>query len=261
MSNKISILILDFLKPIESRACLESVHKFCNFDKKVIFLSNGGGVENQEYVLDYYSAGLIDQLILNKQNTGLGVGTEELFRICDTKYALYLQNDQFVSKNIPQYLIDEIVTHLESDVSLGAVGLAGYPCGANKYSERAHIINVNFYNTIPKTHGGCGPGNHLKYNEQCVQEYFEENNLGFYSLLFAPIQDNGVWTIREVAGGIVKMRTDTKETFWLNPPKEKYMFPEMTDEEWEISIAGNWIGGTIPEPMKKLSFNCWGENV
>ena len=57
------------------------------------------------------------------------------------------------------------------------------------------------------------------------------------------------------------MRTDTKALWWEEPPTEKYVFPEHTDSEWELAIAGKWVGGTIPETYLRRgeSFNCWGE--
>lgn len=259
MNDKVAILILDFLKPEESKLCLESIDKNCLFNKKVIYLNNGGGFENQEYAVNYYKNGLIDNFIFNKINNGLGYGTEDLFRFCDTKYAIYLQNDQIVNYIITQEYIDTWVEFLETHKdTVGSISLAGFPCGQGVYSERAHLINVDFYNSIPKTHGGCGPFNHLKYNEQCCQEFFKEKNLQVIPTATPLIQDNGVWTIRELpCGGIVKTKTDTKETYWIKNPKEKYVFPEMGDSDWDDAINDNWEPGRIPNSMKHLSFKCW----
>lgn len=257
-NNNISILILDFLKPDESRKCLESVHKNCQFKKQIIYLSNGGGFENQKYVIDFYSVGLIDKLILNKENNGLGWGTEDLFRICDTEFTMMLQNDQIINYNISQNQIDILLNILRNNEKIGAISLAGFPCGNNIFSDRCHIIKTSLYNKIPKTHGGCGKWNHLKYNEQCCQEYFQENNLQFIATETPLVIDNGVWTIRELpCGGIVKMKTDTKETFWINPPKNPYVFPEMDEKDWEDAISGNWEPGRIPNKMAHLSFKFW----
>ncbi len=255
----LSFLILDFNKPLESRRALESIRQNAQFPHQVIYLSNGG---DQDYVWDFYKEGLIDRLIFNRKNNGLGYGTEDLFRFCDTEWAIYWQNDQELAVAIDEGFMSRIVAYLaDKRYNLGAIGLAGLPCGENTYSERAHLINVAFYNSIPKTHGGCGPFNHLKYNEQCVQEYFKGEGLKFVAI--PPIaRDIGFYTIRELpCGGVVRQRTDTKSVRWIKPPKESYMFPEMTESEWADSIAGKWIGGTIPSAYlaKGESFNCWGQ--
>ncbi len=256
--SKISYLVLDYNKPLESRNALLSIRKNTKFEYQIIFLSNGG---NQDYVFDYYKEGLIDKLIINSKNNGLGYGTEDLFRFCDTEWAIYFQNDQELIIPIFEDQINRLIDEFYKNTKLGAIGLAGTPCGTNVYSERAHLINVAFYNKIPKTHGGCGPFNHLKYNEQCVQEFFKENRYEFLSLINPIVRDCGYYTIRELpCGGVVRQRTDKKSVTWIKLPKEKYMFPEMNDTEWKDSVDGKWINGTIPIKYleKKESFNCWG---
>lgn len=256
----LSFLILDYMKPNESRRALESIKKNAQFEHQVIYLSNGG---DQDYVWQFYKDGLIDKLIFSKENNGLGYGTEDLFRFCDTEWAIYWQNDQELIKEMDGKFVENLISFYKGKnfvkPALGAIGLAGYPCGPNVYSERAHFINVPFYNSIPKTHGGCGPFNHLKYNEQAVQEYFAANGLEFKAIQ-SYARDIGFYTIRELPdGSIVRMRTDTKSVRWLKLPKESYMFPDMTEQEWADSISGKWVDGTIPSKYLSGSFNCWGD--
>lgn len=252
----LSYLVLDFNKPVETRRALEGIRLHSKFFHQIIFLSNGG---DQSYVWDFYQEGLIDRLIFNKVNNGLGYGTEDLFRFCDTEWAIYHQNDQELVYDITEDNIKALISEFDRHPKLGALGLAGYPCGSNVFSERAHLINVPFYNSIPKTHGGCGPFNHLKYNEQCVQEFFKKNDYSFIAVNPPLVRDLGFFTIRELPDkSIVQMRTDTKQVWWRKIPTETYMFPEMTPAEWALSIAGTWVGGTIPEAYRAHSFNCWG---
>lgn len=252
----VSFLILDYSKPLESRRALESIKKNATCNHQVIYLSNGG---IQDYVWEFYKEGLIDRLIFNKKNNGLGYGTEDLFRFCDTEWAIYWQNDQELMLPIKSESIDVFIEILDREKDIGAISLAGSPCGKNVYSERAHFINVPFYNSIPKTHGGCGPFNHLKYNEQAVQEYFKANKLDFFALSMPMARDIGFYTIRELPdGAIVRMRTDTKSVRWIKLPTQSYMFPEMTEQEWADSIAGKWVPGNIPSKYLAGSFNCWG---
>lgn len=258
----VSILFLDFNKPNESKLALDSIYKNAKFKYKLVYLSNGG---EQDYVIDFYKKGLIDNLILNKKNNGLGYGTEDLFRFCETEFAIYWQNDQIMGREFTQEELDyyiEFIKNNQNNPKVGAISLAGLPCGQNTYSERASIINTKFYNSIPKTHGGCGPFNHLKYNEQAVQEFFKENGYLFIPISNQIVIDNGCYTIRELpCGGLVRMRTDLKSVTWLKLPKQPYMFPEMSPEEWNLSIDGKWENGKIPNKYieKNEVFNCWGE--
>ncbi len=100
---KVSILVLDFMRPVESELCLQSLKQNLKFKAPIIYLSNGG---DQDYVWDFYKNGLIDKLILNKENTGLGFGTTDLFKICDTEYAIYVQCDQFLGR---EYTEEELI--------------------------------------------------------------------------------------------------------------------------------------------------------
>jgi hypothetical protein len=256
--HKVSYLFLDYNKPRESEVALKSIKENSHFDYQIIYLSNGGV---QDYVWDFYKKGLIDRVIFQKNN-GLGYGTEDLYRFCETEYAIYWQNDQILGRKVSQEEIDLIIQYLKAHENLiGAIGLAG-PVAGETFSERANFFKTNFYNSIPKTHGGCGPFNHLKYNEQAVQEYFVQKNLKFVIHQNPWAIDNGVTTIRQLpCGGEVEMRTDTKQVWWRKLPKENYMFPDMTDEEWRISISGDWPDGKTPQRYidQGLVFNCWGK--
>ncbi len=254
---EVSILFLDYNKSAESKVALSSIKKYAKFPHNLIYLSNGG---RQDYVWDFYKEGIIDRLILQKDNSGLGFGTESLFHSNESKYSIYYQNDQVLSREIDYREIEELTRHLDKNNQIGAIGLAGLVGGYNVFSERLFLMNTALYNSIPKTHGGCGPFNHLKYNEQCVQEYFKEKGLSFPVLTNPWAADRGIWTIRELpCGGIVRMRTDTKAVYWDKLPQRSYVFPEMNDAEWSLSIQGLWKDGVIPQKYldKGESFNCW----
>lgn len=250
--NKIGILILDYNKPKETEFCLHSVKDYCGFDKYVILYSNAG---NQDYVWDFYQKGLIDQCVFSKINKGCGLATIELFKMCPTEYAIYLQNDQAFLKLLTQQYIDNLLTHFDERTK--SISLAGMPCGPMIYSERAHLINVDFYNSIPnKTIGGPGPLNDVQYSEEAIQNHYKQN--GYIHAGVQPfVGDNGVFSIRELAGGIMKWRTDTKQLWVLDPPKEKIQHLQLTDDEWDIIMVGNWKDGEIPDSWKKHSFTCW----
>src|SRR3989338_11219459 len=95
---ELSYLVLDFLKEEETRRCLESVKRHTKFSHKVIYLHNGPA----EYPARFLKEGLCDQLIQTSTNTGLGIGTRDLFAAPFSPYSFYLQNDQFLNRDFMQ---------------------------------------------------------------------------------------------------------------------------------------------------------------
>lgn len=269
MKNKISYLVLDYMRPVESELCLRSLRENTKFDCPIIYLSNGG---RQDYVFKFYEEGLIDKLILNKENEGLGYGTTDLFKICKSKYAIYVQNDQYLGREYTEEELDKqietlidskmhmIKRRLEDLPNICSISLAGDQC-QGKYSERAHIIETHFYNSIKtKPNGGAGPYHHVEWNEGFIQKFYEEKHLTHYiwpDILFG---DNGAWAYRKNPDGSEwRHRTDHK-TLWLikGPVKEKYVYPKFNDEEWaDVLATQTWEDGKIPEQEKKDSFKVW----
>lgn len=257
--DKISILVLDYNKPEESRLCLESVKKHCLFEKEVIFYSNGG---EQDYAIDFYKEGLIDKLVLSKKNWGLGCGTTDLLQLCRTEYFIYLQNDQYFFRDLTKEIIEYFIKISEQDRRIGCISLAGHPCGNEIYSDRCHFANTDLFRAFDKWEEGypdcgCGPfwNGSEGYNENFIQKAFEE--FGLYS--WAPelfIQDNGKTSIRENPdSSIFKHSPDSKQLWVIKAPKERQAWPEnLLDSEWDAIINGTFEQGSIPENWKKDSF-------
>lgn len=254
MSEKVSYLALDYCRPTESRLCLESIRKHTKFPHEVIFLCNGG--ENQQYAVDLYKAGLIDKLILRKENGGLGIGTLDLFRYCDSEYSIYFQSDQILIRDFLEDELNSLKRVLERPY-IGAVSIAGNQ-GNGIYSERAHIVKTDFYNSIPnKSIGGAGPYHHLIWNEEVIQKYFKDNKLDFYIWEEMLVGDNGCYAVRQNPDGSKwTHRCDTKQALHLSGEiKEKYIYPKFTDEEWDFVIKNQkWPMWKIPSQELNHSF-------
>lgn len=256
---KISYLVLDYSKPLESKICLKSLREYSKFDHQIYFLCNGGN--NQDYAYEYYKDGLIDFLLIDKNNSGCGNGTVKLFKTCNTEFAIYVQNDQKLLSEITEKHIDYFINLLNNN-NYGYVDLAGAQGGKNKYSERAGFINVEFYNNIYKgesgKYGGPGPYNDKKYVESYVQEYFVNNHLNVAHISPISFADLGKWSIREIGDGIYRHRCDTKQMYIEKCPTYKTdIYPPFNNYEWDIVLRGEWKNGDIPEEWKKHSFKCW----
>ncbi len=254
----ITYAILDYNRPKESELCLKSIHKHSKFPFNIVFLSNGG---NQDYVMDFYKQGLIDKLILRKENSGCGLGTRECFNDFDlnSKYIAYIQSDQFLCRDFEKSELEGYLYLLYTN-QFFYIDMAGNQ-GNGRFSERAFLMPKSYYQTIPNTIGGPGPLANHKWTEQSVQEYIERNKFKFHStlLLFA---DNGKHSIREYpCGGQLLMETDTKKVFIVKDIVKRVDFPNihLTDYEWELILSNSWINGTIPEQHRQHSFIYWKE--
>lgn len=256
--HKVTVAVLDYNRPQESELCLTSLRQNCAFDNSIVFLSNGG---RQDYVWDFYNSGLIDKLILRKDNSGCGLGTRELFTDfdLDSQYVLYCQCDQFLNRRIEQSEVDGWIEMIESTDNIKYIDLAGNQ-GHGIYSERAHLISKSFYNSIPNSMGGPGKHAHLTWTEQSVQEYFKKHEFSFYTVNPAPFVDNGKVSRREYpCGGELVQFTDTKQVFIAKPIKNRADFPniKLTDGEWVSILNGDWVNGTIPSMHISDSFHVW----
>ena len=74
-------------------------------------------------------------------------------------------------------------------------------------------------------------------------------------------RDCGWDSVRENPdGSLWKHHPDTKVLFCLEAPKQKFVYPNLTEEEWTEAISGDWpTSGKIPEKEKDSSFQYWNE--
>lgn len=264
----VSFLVLDFQKPAESRLCLESIERHALFPHKTIYLHNG----ESDYACQLFKDGLIDQFIQTRTNNGLGIGTRDLFAASFSRYSILFQNDQILAQDFTHQMLDQLIALLwlqnEAKTStIASVSLAGQVAGPGIYSERGHLIETSFYKAMELVdqrlgYAGAGPYNDSgDWREAQIQSYYKERGFVHFTQLPPMVQDNGVWTIRDLAGGRMRMRTDTKALTWLKPPIERAVFPDHTDEEWTLAIAGQWPAGQTPAnyTAKGQVFNCWGD--
>ena len=262
---KVSIVILDFNRPKEAELLLKSLKSNAKFPHEIVYLSNGG---EQEYVLDFYKNGLVDRLILNKENNGCGLGTRQGFQSAMCEWVIYAQVDQWLGRELHEINIEAFTQFLEINNKTHLyIDLAGDQ-GNGNFSERALFINRKRYLEIPeldKTIGGPGPWANYRWTENLVQEYMKEAGLTFLTgesvYCFG---NNGKWSQRSYpCGGETVHATDTKILKVIKPLKQKYLdFPnlKLNDQEWELVLSGNWPEeGKIPEADLKDSFTCWKE--
>jgi len=255
---ELSICVLDFCKPYESRFLLESIRRHIKVPHKVIFCDNGS---KEEYPVKFFNEGLIDQLIINKESLGLGLGTRDVINACQSEWFIYMQNDQVFYRDFAENDFAIIKNVMAVHENIKSISLFGYNCGEYIYNERAHIMKTSFYKSLePLSFGGAGKWQEYPWREGQIQEIYRKNNwIHFFNQLVSFVQDGGVYAIRDMGdGGVFLHRTDTKAVFVIVPPKEKNsMYPKVTQEEFELMKSGKWQDGRIPEIEMKDSFTCW----
>jgi hypothetical protein len=255
----ISFLVLNYNRPKETELCLKSIKKFTTFSHEVVLLNNGG--QDHDAIFQFFKDSLIDKLTLRSKNSGCGLGTRELFNDFNlsNEYVIYVQCDQFMIREFSEQEIISYINTLKSDESISHIDLSGNQ-GNGNYSERAHLINKKFYNSVPNTIGGPGPYANEMWTEESLQKFLKANNKRFLiskNLLFA---DNGKISIREYpCGGELIQYTDTKEVFITKPIKARVDFPNihLTDKEWKMILSNTWVDGTIPHKHRENSFLFW----
>lgn len=257
----VSFLVLDFQKHLETSRCLRSIRQYAHFPHKIIYLKNGES--------DYDLSELADVSIVSNKNNGLGIGTRDLFAIAASRYCVYVQNDQYLNRPIGEGEINSLIEILNRP-KIASVSLSGSPCGHSIYSERAHMMETNFYkmmeSEIPLGYHGAGPYHEGEWRESQIQKFYVRHGLVHYTdneLVW--FTDNGWSAIRENPdGSIWRHEPDTKRLWLLKGPvKERHVYPDLSDEEWsEVLRSGAWTDGKIPMREMRLSFIVphWHQN-
>lgn len=263
--KKITYLVLNYNRPKETELCLHSIHSCSQFPFQVVLLNNGG--DDIDFIYKFYKKGLIDKLILRKENSGCGLGTREIFNDFDicSNYVIYVQCDQWMNRIVTETEVNNWIGMIESKMYF-YVDLAGNQ-GHGNPSERACFWDKNDYNKIYSISydivGGPGPYANCIWTEEHLQKYMKSRNLQFYTspLVF---QDNGKNSIREYpCGGILMQETDTKAVHILKPIKSRVDFPniKLSNEDWDKILNNQWINGMVPQLHKTDSFLVWRKIV
>ncbi len=261
---RLSILVLDLAKPIETYFCLESIKRHVKVPHRVILCDNGSG---EDYPLQLVRAGLADQLIVNRDSKGLGLGTRDLFAASFSRLSIYHQNDQVFVRDLTEADLDlmERTLYQMSVPRVGSISLAGAPCGPDTYSERSHVILTNTYRTWEMGgmlgYHGAGVYHAGTWREETIQKHYQKWG-AVHAIWPEPfVRDNGVYAVRDMGeSGYWCHRTDTKQLWCIVPPKVKNpAYPKLSDEEFALAASGGWPDGAIPavENNPQDSFRCW----
>ncbi len=256
---ELTYLVLDFLKEDETRRCLESIKAHTKFAHKVIYRHNGPA----EYPPKFLHEGLCDQLIQTTVNTGLGIGTRDLFAASFSPYSFYLQNDQFLNRDFTEEEFKSLVAMIGQQLqnpedgsvwTVQSVDLAGGVWGLHNYTERAHIIPTAFYKQMEAAgmlgHYGAGPYDNGPWREEQIQKFYKANRYLHYTYPNRFITDFGHRSIRQNPdGSLWSQEPDTKKlTLLKGPVRERASWPKLSESEWQqVLTTQTWPPATVPE--------------
>lgn len=261
LENKydLSFLILDYNRPNELEMVINSIRKYVKVNYQVIVHANGG---EQKYHYEMYNAGLINKLILNKENNGAGYGAVDLFNYCNTEYGFYIEGDQTFIRNFEKKELESWISKIEKE---------GYefvsPIGAatqGNFSQRAFFTNTISYRklALEMPCGGPGPYSARETNESFTQKYLQKNKK-LVNIDPPLCMDMGCFSYNTNPDGSEWLhRTDTKN-HWLvkGPVKEKHVYPQFNDIEWAKVLEEQKWNGDVPEKLKSCSFVHWNVNI
>jgi hypothetical protein len=254
-----SFLLLDYNRPNELSMVLNSIRKYVKLNYQIIVHANGG---QQDYHYEMYNKGLFNKLILNKENNGAGYGAVDLFNYCNTDYGFYIEGDQTFLRNFEREELDLWISKIEKEgyEFISPIGMATQ----GNFSQRAFFANTLRYRelALEMPCGGPGPYSARETNESFTQKYLQKTkklvnvdpplcmDMGCFSCNINP--DGSEWL----------HRTDTKQ-HWLTkgPVKEKHVYPQFNDQEWEQVLRDQKWNGEIPERLKNCSFVHWNVNI
>jgi len=244
----LSVLVLDFQRETETRACLASVRRHVKVPYHLVYLHNGPA----DYPAQILKEGLCDQLIQPARNGGLGLGTRDLFAAAFGRYSLYLQNDQVLRVDITPEVFANLTGMLggkmmltikdqpepqDSGWTVMSVSLAGQVCGPSVYSERCHLIETSFYRGMERyglPYHGAGPYHDGEWREAAIQRIYEEHRF-IHATHLPPLgEDRGYRARRQNPdGSIWQHEPDTKAlTLVSGPIKETHVYPKLSAREW-----------------------------
>lgn len=261
----LTISVLDFAKPIESRLCLESIKRHVQVPHKVVFCDNGSG---EDYPLSFVREGLVDQLIVNRESSGLGLGTRDIMNASYSPYTLMMQNDQLFARDFTEIEFHGLVGYLGVERDGGrvaSINLAGKIAPNNQYSERGHLVFTSFYKQMERNgelgYHGAGKWHNGPWRESQIQAIYAAQGLIHWTpSVHSWVRDNGVYAVRDMGeSGVFCHRTDTKALWVIVPPtgSKNPAYPKMEDIEFDIAKRGEWPDGAIPAQEAKDSFDCW----
>ena len=258
VEKPVSFLILNFNRADNLYCCLDSIKKNIKFDYDITVLTNGGILEelDKSYVL--FRNSFIDKLILSSRNEGSSLGVLRLIKSCTNKYFILIQGDAAIKREINKDELDGMIRSLESGFC-GAVDWTGLVPRSCKFSERAFMAKTEFYLSCLDKFSGYGTGpfyNPSEDNsEQTMDKFIYESGKVVSPWSPQLTIDTGKYSIFETpCGGIFRRRNDSHQVWVIKKPERKIDLYDLTDEEWDIILAGEWVGGTIPQKAINKAF-------
>lgn len=254
LNNKITFLVLDYNRPDNLKSCLSAIRDRCKIKHEIITLINGGQID---YAIELFKEGKTDKLLLSNTNEGSSLGILRLVESCTTDWFIFLQSDNIFNLTITEDILS-ILIKIASDYDICGIDFTGLVPRDSLFSERAFLMRKDFYLAHDLNTGyGTGPFYNPAFpnSEQTTLQWIQLNNKHMAPCYPPIVIDSGKYAILELpCGGVLKRRSDTHQVWVLKKPLKKVNCYGLSEEEWDIILKGQWIGGTIPKNCEKSKF-------
>ncbi len=256
LENKydLSFLILDFNREKELRSVLDHLRLNAQFNYQVICHANGG---EQSYHYELYKEGKIHKLVLGSKNNGAGFGSVDLWNLCNTDYAIYLESDQILGRQITDKELKSWIKLYNSNPKIKFLNLIGRDTNF-EFSQRCFFSNTSFYRqlALELPCGGPGPYVHLGSNEGYTQKYLTDNGFINFSIpqqAFINVGQNAFFESKD--GCVYLHKTDLMTcTLVSGIPTIRPEYYQFSDEQWQKIFETKECKDIVPEGWAKGQF-------
>ena len=116
--SKVSVIVVTYNNIKFTRACLESLDKYSQYDPiEIIVVDNASNDGTQAFLSEWVTSGKNRRLILNEDNRGFAAANNQGLAIANGAYLVMLNNDTYVTPG----WVRTLVRHLERDKTIGLI--------------------------------------------------------------------------------------------------------------------------------------------
>lgn len=116
---KVSVIVVTYNNIELTRACLESLDKFSQYEQlEIIVVDNASSDGTPTYLSDWVVKSLNRKLILNDNNKGFAAANNQGLAVANGEYLVLLNNDTYVTPG----WIQTLIRHLKRDKTIGLIG-------------------------------------------------------------------------------------------------------------------------------------------
>lgn len=144
MNNRLSIAFITYNRAKELIRAIESCKGKGADDAPIIIWDNNSNEDNRKEIEKYISVSELNIIYkYSNDNLGVGEGRNSAWRLCDTDYVLFLDDDAILGTEL---FLKKVITYMDTHVNIGAAGVNIYEPETQTYlnCSKKRITNHEF---------------------------------------------------------------------------------------------------------------------